>query len=84
MNGRKHTLELGNGVCDGLNKIVLFYANKNCLIFIVVKIVLFLYIKIDTAVKHKNSRQNGREGLVLVQGEWNEISAGSEYGSTLR
>ena len=75
MNGRKHTLELGNGVCDGLNKIVLFYANKNCLIFTVVKI--------DTAVKHKNSRQNGREGLVLVQGEWNEISAGSKYGSTL-
>ena len=67
-------MELGNGVYDGLNKFVLFYANK---------IVLFYNSKIETPVKPKNSRQNGRKGMVLVQSERNEISAESKYGSAL-
>jgi hypothetical protein len=28
LNGWKHTLDLGEDVSDGLNKIVLFYGNK--------------------------------------------------------
>ncbi len=38
LNGWKRTLDLGKDVSDGLNKIVLFYGNKNCLIFTLVKI----------------------------------------------
>jgi hypothetical protein len=58
LNGLINTLDLGKDVCDGLNKIVLFYGNKNCLIFTLVKI--------EAPPRLEKASKNVRKGMVLV------------------